>query len=81
MTMIFQLTCFCTPYHVSPRASLGAQFISAEIASKGAVATQHTVVRNMRAVKKEVLKLVECFVESAQVSGTCVLHIFLPNNC
>jgi hypothetical protein len=52
----------------------GLQFISAEIASKGPVATQHTVVRNMRAVKKEVLKLVECFVESAQVSGTCVVH-------
>lgn len=43
-----------------------SESISNEIATKGAVATQHAVVRNMRAVKKEALKLIDTFVQCAQ---------------
>jgi exportin-1 len=56
-----------------------SECISNEIASKGAVATQHVVVRNMRAVKKEALKLIETFVHNAQASDyESLIKNFVP---
>jgi exportin-1 len=51
-----------------------SEFISNEVATKGAVVTGHTIIRNMRAVKKEVLKLLDVFIEQSEPAD-------VPNLC
>ena len=42
-----------------------SEFISREVATKGVAVTGHTIIRNMRAVKKEVLRLLDTFIDQA----------------
>lgn len=56
-----------------------SEFISNECATKGVSATAHSIVRNMRTVKKEVIKLIEVFVESSQPADQeSIISSFLP---
>ena len=56
-----------------------SEFISNEIATKGPQVTSTTIIRNMRAVKKEVLKLIDSFIESSQPTDRDNLcNNFLP---
>jgi len=54
-----------------------SQMISKEVEHQGPKATQYTAVRQMRAVKKEVLRLLETFINNAQDTAA-VVNQFMP---